>query len=138
MGVRYAELSDLAALGKSVPEAQRPAAEVLLDTASAKLRLAAKRYGKDLDKLAEDGDYALAIKNTVAQAVVRALNSIADTAPALSQGTQSALGYSVSMTYLNAGQAVYFLRNELKELGLLRQTYGALEVYSFDTDDTGH
>lgn len=127
---RYAEISDLIALGKNLTAQQQTAAEILLDTASAKLRITAGKYGKDLDMMIfESEDFSLAVKNTVIQAVLRALSSIDSSEPAVTQGSQSAMGYSVSMTYLNAGQSLYFLRNELKDLGLLRQTWGALEVY---------
>lgn len=133
MSKRYAEVSDIAALGKNLTAQEKEAAEILLDTASAKLRIAARKYGKDIDAMIADEvsgeDYALAVKSVVIQAVLRALTSISDTSPALTQGSQSALGYSISMTYLNAGQSLYFLRNELKDLGLRRQTYGAMEVY---------
>ena len=46
----------------------------------------------------------------------------------------------MSYTYLNAGQDIYFLRNELKELGILRQKCGTLEVYDYGTvqDDSGN
>lgn len=79
-------------------------------------------------------DYENVVKSVVVQAVCRALNSISDS-PAVTQESQSALGYSASMTYLNAGQSLYFLRNELKELGLLRQRFGALEVYNVKGND---
>jgi hypothetical protein len=69
------------------------------------------------------------VKSIVIQSVTRALNSISDASPALTQGSETNGSYSVSMTYLNAGQSLYFLRNELKELGLKRQVYGALELY---------
>lgn len=130
---KYAAVSDLTKLGKNLTAAQSEAAESLIETASAKLRTIARKYGKDIDKMIADEeageDFALAVKNTVIQAVMRAMSSIEDTAPAITQASQSGLGYSASMTYLNAGQSLYFLRNELKELGLMRQTYGALEVF---------
>lgn len=133
MGTVYASVSDITALGISLTAQQQEAAAILLDTASAKLRLAAKKHGKDLDALiAADADYGAAVKSVVIQSVTRALNSISDSAPALSQGSETNGQYSISMTYLNAGQSLYFLRNELKELGLKRQTYGAIELY-----DTG-
>ncbi len=138
MSKRYAEVSDIAALGKSLTAQEQEAAEILLDTASSKLRITARKYGKDIDAMIADEvsgeDYALVVKSVVIQAVLRALTSIADTSPALTQGSQSAMGYSISMTYLNAGQSLYFLRNELKDLGLLRQTYGAMEVYGSDSN----
>lgn len=136
MGVKYASQEDITALGKKLTAEQQSAAEMLIDAASAKLRIIAKKYGKDIDvMIANDDDYGLVVKNTVVQAVARALSCISDSSPAITQGSQSAMGYSVSMTYLNAGQSLYYLRNELKDLGLLRQTWGAMEVYG---SDAGH
>ena len=134
----YAKIFDILDTGKSLSEEQSGIAIKLLETASAKLRLLAKKYGKDIDEMIADevygADYAVAVKSTIVQAVIRALDSIANSTPAITQGSQTALGYSVSMTYLNAGQSLYFLRNELKDLGILRQTYGALEVYGCADD----
>lgn len=130
MGTVYASVEDITALGISLTATQREAAEILLATASSKLRLIAKKFNIDLDTaVAEDEDYSAAVKSVVIQSVTRALNSISDASPALTQGSESNGSYSVSMTYLNAGQSLYFLRNELKELGLKRQVYGALELY---------
>lgn len=131
MAVRaYAKASDITALGISLTNQQSEATEVLLPTASAKLRNIAKRYSMDLDEMVDsDEDYSEIVKNVVIQSVVRAINAISDNTPALSQGSETNGSYSISMTYLNAGQSLYFLRNELKELGLKRQVYGALELY---------
>ncbi|MCC8135067.1 MAG: phage Gp19/Gp15/Gp42 family protein [Ruminococcus sp.] len=134
----YAEVSDIIALGRSLTAAQTEAAEILLEMASSKLRLIAARYGKDIDEMIADEDlgtdYANVVKSIVVQCVCRGLSSIADSSPPITQESQSALGYSASMTYLNAGQSLYFLRNELKELGILRQRFGALEVYDYGSD----
>lgn len=126
----YATVSDITASGYTLTAQQQDAAEVLLETASAKLRLQAKRFGKDIDEMiASDEDYILAVKSAVISSVMRAMNSIGDTSPPATQISQSGLGYTASMTYLNSGQSLYFLRNELKELRLMRQSYGALEVF---------
>ena len=143
MGNVYASVTDITVLGKTLTAEQETAANVLLTEASAKLRLIARKYGRDIDAMIADetagADYALAVKSVVVQAVCRALDSVSDAASAaVSQESQSALGYSASFTYLNAGQQLYFLRNEMKELGLLRQTYGALEVFRSGTDDPGN
>lgn len=131
MGTVYASVSDITALGISLTAQQQEAATILLNTASSKLRLAATKHGKNLDALiAASEDYGDAVKGIVIQAVTRALNSIADSAPAATQGSESNGNYSISMTYLNAGQSLYFLRNELKELGLMRQIFGAIELYN--------
>lgn len=129
MGAVYATVEDVALLRTLTSQEQEQAA-ALLETASAKLRLAAKKYGYDLDDMiSEDEDYSTEVKAVVVQAVIRALNSVSDSSPPAVQSSQAALGYSVSMTWLNSGQALYFLKNELKELGFLRQRFGALEVY---------
>jgi len=130
MGANYAVVSDIIALGVSLTPQQQNSAEILITQASAKLRLTAKKYNKDLDELISvDPDYGEAIKSVIVQSVIRALNSLSDAEPALSQGSETNGNYSISMTYLNAGQSLYFLRNELKELGFMRQTYGAVEMY---------
>lgn len=139
MGAVYATVSDITILGYSLTSQQQDAAEVLLEQASAKLRLTAKKYGKNIDALiADDADYGDAVKNIVVQATVRALNSVSSSDAAASQMTQSGLGYSATMTFINAGQSLYFLRNELKDLGIIRQTFGLTEVYNLDSADTGN
>lgn len=134
----YATSADIIAVGRSLTTTEQSVAEILITQASAKLRLTARKYGKDIDAMIADSDYgadyALAVKNAVVQAVIRSLNSVSEAA-AVSQMSQSALGYSATVSYVNAGQSLYFLRNELKDLGILRQTYGALEVYGSDSAD---
>lgn len=137
MGERaYAKVSDITALGKSLTAAQLEAAEILIDTASSKLRIAAAKHGKDIDTMIADeklgDDYAAAVKNIVIQAVCRAIDGMDGTSSAISQGSQTVGSFSTSMTFVNAGQSLYFLRNELKELGLVRQKFGALDVYGME------
>ncbi len=135
MAVVYASIEDLRLFGKALTAQEREQAESLLAAASAKLRLIAKKYGKDLNELILDEDYALAVKDIVVNCVMRALEAYSNDNVAASQTSQTALGYSVSMTYLNAGQSLYYLRNELKDLGVLRQKFGAMEVYTDETTD---
>lgn len=134
MGAVYAAVADIQ-LFRPLTAQEQEQAEPLLDSASAKLRLLAKKYGCDLDgMIADDPDYGTAVKSVVVQAVIRALNSVSDNSPPAVQSSQAALGYSVSMTWLASGQALYFLKNELKDLGFLRQRFGALEVYDVGDD----
>ena len=129
MGAVYASVADVALL-RPLTAQEQGQAESLLASASAKLRLTAKGYGYDLDGLiSADEDYGMVVKAVVVQAVIRALNSVTDNTPPAVQSSQAAMGYSLSMTWLASGQTLYFLRNELDELGFLRQRYGALEVY---------
>lgn len=135
MGAVYAQVSDLMAVGRALTNQQSEAAAALLAQASARLRLAGRKYGRDIDALiAEDEDYGLAVKAVVVQAVCRALDNIGSGSN-VQQGTESIGAWSMSMTYLNAGQSLYFLRSELKELGLTRQRYGLLDVLGVQSEE---
>ncbi len=130
MAAEYATIEDVIKLGRKLTAEEQEKAAALLPVACAKLLTACKKYGKDLDiMIADEPDIELVAKDIIVRATLRAVDAIADSSPAASQASQSAMGYSVSMTYLNAGQQLYFLRNELKELGVMRQRYGAMEVY---------
>jgi hypothetical protein len=138
MGAVYATPDDVMTLGRVLTNEEAEKVPTLLEIASALLRTEAKKRGYDLDEMiSDDPDKGLIAKILTVNGVVRSLNAAGDTSPAAVQGSQSAMGYSVSYTYLNAGQDIYFLRNELKELGLMRQKCGTLEVYDYgDTRDT--
>lgn len=138
MGTVYATVSDVILLGRPLTTVEQEKATAFLPIASAKLRQTVAQYGGDIDAMiASDADYGDIVKEIVVRAVIRAVNASegGNAAPA-SQSTESALGYSQTYTYINAGQSLYFLRNELKELGLMRQRIGLLEVY--DIGDTGN
>lgn len=132
MGAVYATIEDVQTLGRALSAEEQQKVPQLLEIASALLRAEAKKRGYDLDAMiVDDSDKGLIAKILTVNGVVRSLNAASDTSPAAVQGSQSALGYSVSYTYLNAGQDIYFLKNELKELGIMRQKCGVLEVYDY-------
>lgn len=139
MGAVYATVEDVGLLGRKLTADEAARAPSLLNSASVTLRMEARNRQYDLDKMiAEDEDCGEIARALVVNAVVRALNSSAgnDTSPAAVQASQSGLGYSASMTYLAPGQTVpFFLKSELKQLGLLKQRYGAMEVYFDGSDD---
>ena len=136
MAAVYATVDDITKFGRKLTAEEQDKAAELLPVASSKLRLAAKKRGRDLDMMIfDDPDIGQAAREIVSKAVIRAIDSSADSMPPAVQASQAALGYSVSMTYLNSGQALYFLKNELKELGIMRQRYGALEVYDSADND---
>lgn len=133
MSATYATVEDIQTLIRPLTTAEQDKAENLLPIASAKLRITASKYGCDIDQMiAANSDYQLAVKEVVCKSVVRALDASSQAGPAsvVSQESQSGLGYSASMTYLNAGQSLYYLRNELKDLGILRQRCGSFEIYA--------
>ena len=132
MGAVYATIEDVQTLGRALSAEEQQKVPQLLEIASALLRTEAKKRGYDLDAMiVDDSDKGLIAKILTVNGVVRSLNAASDTSPAAVQGSQSAMGYSVSYTYLNAGQDIYFLKNELKELGIMRQKCGVLEVYDY-------
>lgn len=132
MGAVYASVADILAVGRTLTAQQQEAAEVLLTQASAKLRKIGGKYNKNIDAMIADPvtgeDFALAVKSVTVQAVCRALDS-AESNTSASQGTESIGAYSLTLNYLNAGQSLYFLRNELKDLGLMQQRFGWLNLY---------
>lgn len=133
MGAVYATVADVE-LFRVLSDRERTQAEVLLTSASALLRRECGDYGFDLDNMiAESEDVGLIAKDITVKSVLRAISVYAEDSAAVSQESQAGLGYSASWSYVNAGQALYFLRNELDELGVLRQRYGALEVYGDGT-----
>lgn len=136
MSAVYATVDDLRAL-RSLTAQEEEAAAVLLPQASAKLRLTAQRYRADIDaRIADEStgeDYAQAVKSVVVAAVFRALSALGQSATA-TQNTESIGAYSMTYTFANAGQQLYFLRNELRDLGLLRQTFGMLDIYGGGAD----
>jgi hypothetical protein len=133
MGTIYASIADIRAAGYPLSAAQETAANTLLEQASAKLRTQARSVGKDIDALIADPvtgeDFGLAVKSVIVQAVCRGLDS-AGGGGSITQGSQSLGSYSVQQTFFNPGQSLYFVRGELKDLGLYRsQVFGAIDVY---------
>lgn len=138
MGTIYASIADIRAAGYPLSAAQETAANTLLEQASAKLRTQARNVGKDIDALIADPvtgeDFGLAVKSVVVQAVCRGLDS-AGGGGSITQGSQSLGSYSVQQTFFNPGQSLYFVRGELKDLGLYRsQVFGAIDVYESGED----
>ena len=133
MAATYATIEDIRAVGYSMSAAQEQAANTLLEQASAKLRTQARSVGKNIDALIADPvtgeDFGLAVKSVVVQAVCRGLDS-AGGGGSITQGSQSLGSYSVQQTFFNPGQSLYFVRGELKDLGLYRsQVFGAIDVF---------
>ena len=132
MAVNYATVSDIIAIGKNLTAEEQTSAEILIQTASSKIRIIARKYGIDIDKNISDtttgDDLSVAVKNAVVQSVIRAIDSLSSTSSAVSQNSETNGAYNISMTYLNAGQSLYFLNNELKDLGIIRQRYGAIDL----------
>lgn len=128
-------LEDLKILFRPLTQAEELKADRLINTVYEILQQEAKRVGKDLQTMIDQGDLSLRVlQSVIADIVGRTLMTATNQEP-VSQFTQSALGYSVSGTYLVPGGGIYVKKSELARLGLRRQRVGVMDVYGLDQGD---
>lgn len=135
----YATISDVTALYRALTAAEQARAEALLPVVSDSLRNEARKVGRDLDlMIASDESGALrnVAKSVTVDVLARVLMTSTNAEP-MSQMSQSALGYSVSGTYLVPGGGLFIKKSELARLGLRRQRYGVMEFYDDDPGNDG-
>lgn len=103
---------------------------MLIELASSLLREEANKRNMNLNSvISSSDDKANVAKMVVLACVHRVMSKDYDQDVPLEQFSQSALGYTFSGTYVNPGDDLYYLRNELKRMGIIKQRYGALEIY---------
>ena len=125
----YATVQDVQDLWRTLSVAEQTRAGKLIPVICSSLRQEAKKVGKDLDELInEDPDLAAIAKSVTVDVVARTLMTSTDQEP-VSQFSQSALGYSVSGTYLVPGGGLFIKKSELSRLGLRRQQVGVIDFY---------
>lgn len=113
-----------AKFNKHLTDAEKEQVKLLLIDASSLLRVEASNRGFNLDFIiARDEDKKNVAKMVVLASVKRVMIKL-DERVAFEQVSESALGYSFSGTYVNPGEDIYFLNNELKRLGLTRKAQG--------------
>lgn len=128
----FATITDIEALWRTMSGAERTRAEALIPVVSSALRAEAQKVGKDLDKMIEDSeDLAEIAKSVTVDIISRTLMTSTNQEP-MSQMSQSALGYSVSGTFLVPGGGLFIKRSELARLGLKRQKIGVIDLYGAD------
>lgn len=111
---------------------ERERAKILIPLVSDSLREEAIKVGKDIDEMiAKRSSFSGVVKSVVADVTARTLMTATDAEPMV-QTTESALGYSVSGTYLVPGGGLFIKKSELARLGLRRQRMGVLELYGSD------
>ena len=95
----------------------------LLAVVSNVLKNTAESKNIDLDeKVTDDSDYALIVSKVVCDICKRELDTAENEYDVnATQATESALGYSQSITFNNAGGGIYLKQNDLKQLGWLKQ-----------------
>ena len=131
----YATIEDMGNLWRALTATELARAPHLLEVASDTLRQMAQNRGMNLDSMLYNGEiYESVLKDVVVAAVGRVLRA-STTGEPVSQVTQSALGYSVSGTYLNPQGGMFFYDNELSRLGLgKKQRLGRIEMYVTDDE----
>ena len=125
----FATIQDVATLWRVMDSEEEERAGALLDIVSDSLRYEANKVGKDLDEMIKSNSYlANVAKSVTVDVVARCLMTSTNTEPT-TQFSQSALGYSVSGSYLVPGGGLFIKKSELARLGLRRQRYGVIELY---------
>lgn len=127
----FATVDDVITLWRPLTAEEITRTTALLPLISDELRVIATQVGKDLDEMYTDSEpYASVVKVVTVDVVSRVLRQNTD-GEAMSQESQSALGYSWSGTYAipGGGIANAIMKNDLKKLGLLNQSIGALYTW---------
>lgn len=128
----YATIEDLTTLWRELEEGEEDRASNLLEIVSDCLRYEAHKVNKDLDEMIEkDPLLENVAKSVTVDVVARCLMTSTDAEPT-TQYSQSALGYSVSGTYLVPGGGLFIKKSELARLGLRRQNIGFIEMMDYD------
>lgn len=123
------DINQVEALFRPLRDDERAKGSALIPVVLDSLRQEAKKVGKNLDEMVESGDLSENVLLSVVSDVVgRTLMTSTDSEP-VSQFSESALGYTVSGTYLVPGGGLFIKKTEVSRLGLRRQTYGWLNLY---------
>lgn len=120
--------NDLIERWRALDSSEIAKAEVLIADYEAYLHLFATDRGVDLDEKMTDDNFKRVFVAVVCDCVANEMTNTIES-PAMSQMSQSALGYSVSGTFLNPGGGLFIRNNQLKQLGLLKQKLKAVNLY---------
>ena len=127
----YATVADVITLFRDLSNDEQTRTENLLPIISNELRYRAFLVGRDLDQMiVETPVLADVAKEVTVSAVSRILRQ-GTTGEAMTQESQSALGYSWSGTYAIPGGGIgnAILPSDLKRLGIKRARIGIIDFY---------
>lgn len=136
MNTPFATVTDIANLWRPLTSEEQAKAENLLPLISDELRVIASGVNVDLDeKAAANEAYSSVLKTVTVDVAVRVLRQSTE-GEAMTQESQSGLGYSWSGTYAVAGGGIAnsILNNDLKKLGLKRQQIGVMYTWPGSKD----
>lgn len=124
----YATVEDINKLFRQLSMHEEERSNALIPIVEDLLRQEAKKVGKDLDKMIEDEEiYPNTIKSVIVDVISRVLMTSTNQEP-MTQYSQSALGYSVSGTFLSPGGGIFIKKSELSRLGLKKQKIGTIDL----------
>lgn len=125
----FANIDDLEKLWRKVEDYEKKRASELLKIVSHILRIEGQKVNKDLDELVKsDESYFYLVKSVVVDVVARTLMTSTNKEP-MTQFSESALGYTVSGSFLVPGGGLFIKESELKRLGFKKQRYGVIDFY---------
>lgn len=127
MNKPFATVEDIQRLYRPLSAAEQDRADALLPLVSDEIRVLGRNYGKDIDaRIKVDSAYESVVKIVTCDVTFRIIRQNTE-GDAMSQESQSALGYSWSGTFAVAGGGIAnsILNNDLKKLGLLKQKMGS-------------
>lgn len=123
----FATVEDIERLYRPLTAPEQDRANALLPLISDEIRVLGRQYSKDIDaRVAADESYRSVVKIVTVDVTFRTLRQSTE-GDAMTQESQSALGYSWSGSYAVAGGGIAnsIMVNDLKKLGLLRQQMGS-------------
>lgn len=127
----YASVSDVITLFRPLTQDEQSRSEELLPIISNELRYRAILVGRDLDQMIEKTPVLADVAKEVTVSAVSRILRMNTIGEAMTQESQSALGYSWSGTYAVAGGGIgnAILPSDLKRLGLKRARIGIIDFY---------
>ena len=125
----FATIDDVTKLWRAMSSDEEERAEALLPIVSDALRIEADKVGKDLDAMLENNEALQNVaKSVTVDIVARVLMTSTNREPT-TQYSESALGYSVSGTYLVPGGGLFIKKSELARLGLKKQRLRMVDLW---------
>lgn len=132
MSQSFATLADVIAIsGATYTAEQQERITTLLPLISDLIRSEGEAVGKNIDEaIVTDTAYSSVVKMVTVDVVTRIMRQ-STTGEPMSQESESALGYTWSGTYAipGGGAAMSLMNNERKMLGLIRQKWGAMDIW---------
>lgn len=124
----YTTIENVEDLFRTLSTAETARATELIPVVEDAIRQEALNRGKDLDYMVSSGELLTNVLISVVVDVIGRTLNTSTTAEPMSQYSQSALGYTMSGTYLTPGGGLFIKNAELRRLGIARQKWGSVDM----------